>query len=110
MSDGPVPSAEPATISLVSLEELHGYVPDGYVGLVMATGSTVYEAVQALEERALGLARQSHARHVQARDAAAGQTYAVLGLRIGGGIAASGQPEWVAYGTPARGVPAPATR
>jgi hypothetical protein len=97
-------AGEPNVIALVSLEELQGFVPDGYVGLVLATGSTVFEAVRAMEQRAIELARKAIADRA-ARHASdpGGRAYAVLGLRFAAGITASGEPEWAAYGTLARG-------
>lgn len=100
-------AAEPTVIALVTLEELHNYQPDGYVGLVIATGSSVYEAEQALEERALLLARKALSdAAARGEPIPAGQVYAVLGLRFTAGITSSGEPEWAAYGTLARGHPA----
>ena len=101
------PSPEPTTIAVVSLEHLHGYVPDGYVGLVLATGSSPYDAVEALEQRALGLARQSHALHGPDPEGVTPHVYAVLGLRFAAGISSSGQPDWAAYGTLTRGTRQP---
>jgi hypothetical protein len=92
----------PQVVALVSLEELRGYVLDSIVGIVMATGSSPYDAVESLERRAVQLARESHARHVGDPRTVPHQ-YAVLGLRFAGGVSASGQPEWTAYGTLARG-------
>jgi hypothetical protein len=100
-------AGEPRVIALVTLEELHNYRPDGYVGLVIATGSSVYEAGQALEERALRLARKARSdAAARGEPIPAGQVYAVVGLRFTAGITASGEPEWAAYGTLARGHPA----
>ena len=98
----PSRSPEPQVVALISLEQLRGYVPDNFVGIVMATGSSPYEAVDALERRAVQLARESHARHITDQ-ASVPHVYAVLGLRFAGGVSASGQPEWTAYGTLARG-------
>jgi hypothetical protein len=94
-------AAEPTVIALVTLENLHNYRPDGYVGLVTATGSSVYEAAQALEERAVLLARKARTdAAARGEPIPAGQVYAVLGLRFTAGITASGEPDWAAYGTP----------
>ena len=93
-------TSEPHAVAVVSLEQPHGYQPEHYVGVVIARGGTVAEAVRDLEERALHMARETQPA------LAAGEeppSYAVLGLRIAAGITASGQPEWVAYGTLARG-------
>lgn len=89
---------------MVSLEHFHGYQPEHYVGAALATGATVYEAVEALEQRALHLARENYYRHVAGRDDQVDKdVYVLLGLRFASSITASGQPEWVAYGTLARG-------
>ncbi|MDT5036978.1 MAG: hypothetical protein QOE03_2163 [Micromonosporaceae bacterium] len=95
---------EHAAIALVSLEELHGYLPEAYVGLVLATGSSAFEATHALEERAQHLTRRNQAHRAAAgHQASSTHAYAVLGVRLTAGISPSGQPEWVAYGTLARG-------
>jgi len=86
----------------VSLEELRGYVPEQYLGLVQGSAASASEAVLALEQRALNRARRAQADAARRRFVAAG-AYVVLGLRITAGINASGQPVWVAYGTLARG-------
>lgn len=91
-------SRQPKLVTLVSLEHLHGYQPQHYLGAVLASGPTVAEAIAALEKRALHLARENHAHR-----AADSNVYVVLGLRFASSITASGQPEWVAYGTLARG-------
>jgi hypothetical protein len=96
--------AEPATVSLVTLDHLRGFEPTGYVGTVMATGAAAADAYDALGERALELARESHARHVRRGEGAEAQVYAVLGVRLAAGVNASGQPQWVAYGTLTRGI------
>lgn len=93
---------EPATVTLVTVENVQGYVPDQYVGLVQALAASAAEATKALEVRALARARRAYAEAVRRRTVAAG-IYVVLGLRIAAGINASGQPVWVAYGTLARG-------
>jgi hypothetical protein len=83
-------SDEPAVIALVSLESLHGYVPESYVGAVLATGSSAFEAVEALEQRALHLARETRAHPAPTRqDGSTAHLYAVLGLRFAAGITAS---------------------
>ena len=103
---------EPATVTVVTVENLQGYVPDRYIGLVQALGATAAEATKALETRALSRARRTYAETVRRRVTAA-DIYVVLGLRIAAGINASGQPVWVAFGTLVRGhratrlVPAP---
>jgi hypothetical protein len=96
--------AEPATVSLVTLDHLHGFEPAGYVGAVMATGAAAADAYDALGERALELARESRARHVRRGNGAEAQVYVVLGVRLAAGVTASGQPQWVAYGTLTRGI------
>lgn len=93
---------EPATVTLVTVENLEGYVPDRYLGLVQALAATATEATKALEVRALARTRRAYAEAVRRRTPAAG-IYVVLGLRIAAGINASGQPVWVAYGTLVRG-------
>jgi len=93
---------EPSTVSLVTVENPHGYVPDHYLGLVQALAGSAAEATKALEVRALVRARRAHAEAVRRRTPAAG-SYVVLGLRVASGINASGQPVWVAYGTLVRG-------
>lgn len=93
---------EPTSVTLVSLAELRGYVPEQYLGLIQASAASVTEAVQALEQRALNRARRAHADAARRRILLTG-AYVVLGLRITAGINASGQPVWLAYGTLARG-------
>jgi hypothetical protein len=93
---------EPSTVSLVTVDNVQGYVPDQYLGLVQALAGSAAEATKALEVRALVRARRAYAEAVRRRTAVAG-IYVVLGLRIATGINASGQPVWVAYGTLARG-------
>ena len=93
---------EPATVTLVTVENLQGYVPDRYLGLVQALGGTAAEATKALEVRALARASRAYAEAVR-RHATADGVHVVLGLRITAGINASGQPVWVAYGTLVRG-------
>jgi hypothetical protein len=93
---------EPVTVTLVTLEDVRGYVPDQYLGLVQALAASAAEATKALEVRALARARRAYTEAVRRRAMAAG-VYVVLGLRIAAGINASGQPVWVAYGTLARG-------
>jgi hypothetical protein len=99
-----MPGGEPSVVAIVSLETLHGYVLDHYLGPVLATGSSAYDAAEALERRAVQMARDAHARVRRGTGPEpAAQAYVVLGLRFAAGISASGQPEWVAYGTLARG-------
>jgi hypothetical protein len=93
---------EPDTVTLVTVENLQGYVPDRYLGLVQALGNTAAEAAKALEVRALTRATRAYAEAVRRRAPTAG-IYVVLSLRITAGINASGQPVWVAYGTLVRG-------
>jgi hypothetical protein len=93
---------EPATVTLVSVENLQGYVPDRYVGLVQALAASAAEATKALEVRALARARRTYAEAGHRRSPGAA-IYVVLGLRLAAGINASGQPVWVAYGTLVRG-------
>jgi len=93
---------EPDTVTLVTVENLLGYVPDRYIGLVQALAASAAEATKALETRALVRARRAYAEAVRRRLPGAG-IYVVLGLRISAGINASGQPVWVAYGTLVRG-------
>jgi hypothetical protein len=93
---------EPVTVTLVTVENLQGYVPDRYLGLVQALAASAAEASKALEVRALARARRAYAEAVRGRASAAG-IYVVLGLRMAAGINASGQPVWVAYGTLVRG-------
>lgn len=93
---------EPAAVTLVTVENLHGYVPDQYLGVVQALAGSAAEATKALEVRALARARRAYAEAVRRRTTASG-LFVVLGLRISTGINASGQPVWVAYGTLARG-------
>jgi hypothetical protein len=93
---------EPATITLVTVENLQGFVPDRYLGLVQALAGSTAEATKALEVRALSRARRAYAESPR-RPSAAPSIYLVLGLRVVSGINASGQPVWVAYGTLVRG-------
>jgi hypothetical protein len=93
---------EPVTITLVTVENLQGYVPDRYLGLVQALAGSTAEATKALEVRALGRARRAYAEAPHRHTPAPG-IYVVLGLRVAAGINASGQPVWVAYGTLVRG-------
>jgi hypothetical protein len=93
---------EPTTVTLVTVENLQGYVPDRYLGAVQALAASAAEATKALEERALVRARRANAEAVRHRAAVAG-IYVVLCLRLAAGINASGQPVWVAYGTLVRG-------
>jgi hypothetical protein len=93
-------TSEPHAVAVVSLEQPYGYQPEHYVGVVIASGDTVAEAVRNLEERAVHLARESQP---AIDEEGSPPSYAVLGLRMAAGITASGQPEWVAYGTLARG-------
>ena len=86
-------------VAVVSLEQPYGYQPERYVGVVIGTGATVSEAVQNLQEHAEVMAQEDQP-SVDAYGNPA--TFAVLGLRMAGGITVSGQPEWVAYGTLAR--------
>ena len=66
----------------------------------MANGTSAYEAVAAFEQHALELARQAHTRLATSAQPHSGRhTYVVAGMRITGGTSASGQPEWIAYGT-----------
>lgn len=70
------------------------------LGVVMADGASAYEAVAAFERRAVELARQAHARLAASAQPHSGRhNYVVAGMRIAGGTSASGQPEWIAYGT-----------
>jgi hypothetical protein len=93
---------EPDTVTLVTVENLQGYVPDRYLGLVQALANSAAEATKAVEVRALARARRAYAEAVRRRTSAAG-IYVVLGGRVTAGINASGQPVWVAYGTLVRG-------
>jgi hypothetical protein len=93
---------EPTTVTLVTVENLQGYVADQYLGLVQALAGSAAEATKALEVRALTRARRTYAEAARRRSVAAG-IYVVLGLRVEAGINASGQPVWVAYGTLVRG-------
>ena len=89
---------EPATVTLVTVENLQGYVLDQHLGLVQALAASAAEATKALEVRALARARRAYAEAMRRRTMAAG-IYVVLGLRMAAGINASGQPVWVVYGT-----------
>ena len=93
---------EPDTVTLVTVENLLGYVPDRYLGLVQALANSAAEATKALEVRALARARRAYAEAARRRSPATGN-YVVLGVRVAAGINASGQPVWVAYGTLVRG-------
>ena len=93
---------EPASVTVFTVDNLPGYRPDRYLGLVQALGSTAAEATKALEVRALARASRLWADDLRRRAATTG-IYVVLGLRITAGINASGQPVWVAYGTLVRG-------
>jgi hypothetical protein len=91
---------EPRVIAIVTVESVHGYLPTRYLGLIHEVRSTVGEAIEALEGRALRRATVRMADPDAARD---GHLYAVLGMRITAGITAAGEPQWVAYGTLASG-------
>jgi hypothetical protein len=93
---------EPATVTLLTVENLQGFVPDRYLGVVQALAGSAAEATRELEERALVRARRAYAETVRRRTAVA-SIHVVLGLRLTAGINASGQPVWVAYGTLVRG-------
>jgi hypothetical protein len=96
-------SGEPASVTLVTVESLQGYVPDRYLGLVQALAASAAEATKALEERALTRARRTYAAEATRRHLPAAGIHVVLGMRLAAGINASGQPVWVAYGTLVRG-------
>jgi hypothetical protein len=90
----------PVSVAYFTLDHIGEQTPHVYLGVVMATGASGYNAVDALERRALQTARSEHVRTSMARRAALGRhTYAVIGMRITAGMSASGQPEWLAYGT-----------
>jgi hypothetical protein len=93
---------EPATVTLVTVDNLLGFVPDRYLGVVQALAASAAEATRELETRALVRARRAYAEAIRRRATTAG-IYLVLGLRLAAGINASGQPVWVAYGTLVRG-------
>jgi hypothetical protein len=87
----------PTSVPYFTIEHAGEHVPHAYLGVLLATGASGYEAVDALERRAVDTARAEHARIT---DAGPGRhTYAVVGLRVTAGMASSGQPEWLAYGT-----------
>jgi hypothetical protein len=90
----------PTSVAYFTLDHVGEQTPHVYLGVVMATGPSGYNAVDALESRALATARDEHARTAAARRRASGRhTYAVIGMRIAAGMSPSGQPEWLAYGT-----------
>jgi hypothetical protein len=90
----------PTSVAYVTVEHVGEHVAHTYLGVVLATGADGYSAVNALEQRALDTARAEHARLRTSTPPRAGRhTYAVVGLRITAGMASSGQPEWLAYGT-----------
>ena len=93
---------EPRVIAIVTVESVHGYLPTRYLGLIHEVRSTVGEAIQALEGRAL---RRASVRMADPQAAHEGHLFAVLGMRIEAGITAAGEPEWVAYGTLTSGHP-----
>jgi len=93
---------EPATVTLLTVEHLQGFVPDRYLGVVQALAASAAEATRQLDERALLLARRAYAEALRRRTAVP-SIHVVLGLRLTAGINASGQPVWVAYGTLVRG-------
>jgi hypothetical protein len=93
---------EPRVIAIVTVDSVHGYQPTRYLGLIHEVGSTIGEAIQALEGRAM---RRANARMADPRSAGEGHLYAVLGMRITAGITAAGEPEWVTYGTLTSGNP-----
>ena len=94
---------EPATVTVLTVETLQGYVPDRYLGVVQALAGSAAEATRELEDRALVRARRAYAEAVRRRTTTAAGIYLVLGLRLAAGINASGQPVLVAYGTLVRG-------
>jgi hypothetical protein len=95
-SAGPPPDA----VTLFTVDDvglLGHHVP---LGVVIANGTSAYEAVAAFERNALQLARQAHTRLAESAQPHSGRrTYVVAGMRIAAGTSASGQPEWIAYGT-----------
>ena len=62
---------EPDTVTLVTVENLQGYVPDRYLGLVQALANSAAEATKAVEVRALARARRAYAEAVRRRTSAA---------------------------------------
>ena len=93
---------EPRVIAMVTVENVHGYLPTRYIGLINEVGSTVGEVIQALERKAVRRARE---RMADPRSAHDDHLYAVLGMRITAGTTTIGEPEWVAYGTLTSGHP-----
>jgi hypothetical protein len=90
----------PTSVAYFTLEHLGEQVPHTYLGVLLATGASGYDAVDALEKRALDTARHEHALMKAANRPTPGRhTYAVIGMRITAGMSSSGQPEWLAYGT-----------
>jgi hypothetical protein len=65
-----VDPGEPDTVTLVTVENLLGYVPDRYIGLVQALANSAAEATKALETRALLRARRAYGTLVRGHRAA----------------------------------------
>jgi hypothetical protein len=90
----------PGSVAYFTVEHLGEQVPHTYLGVLLASGPSGYDAVDALEKRALDTALREHAQIKASNRARPGRhTYAVVGMRITAGMSPSGQPEWLAYGT-----------
>ena len=96
-SAGRVGDPPPTSVPYFTIEHAGEHMPHAYLGVLLASGASGYDAVDALEQRALDTARHEHARI--ADPGPTRHTYAVVGLRITAGTSSSGQPEWLAYGT-----------
>lgn len=94
--DDPPPTAVP----YFTVESVGDRVPHVYVGLLMASGSSGFDAIAKLEKRSVEMAQREHQRLSDSARVRPGRhSYAVVGVRITAGTSSSGQPEWIAYGT-----------
>jgi hypothetical protein len=90
----------PTSVAYATVEHIGEHVPHTYLGVLLASGSSGYDAVDALEKRALETARREHAQITDLGRPGHGRfIYALVGMRITAGMSSSGQPEWLAYGT-----------
>jgi hypothetical protein len=90
----------PTSVPYVTVDHVDERIPHIFLGVVLGNGASGYDAVDALEKRALDTARREHAQiAASGRPSPGRHTYALVGLRISAGMSASGQPEWLAYAT-----------
>jgi hypothetical protein len=95
--DTPIDDPPPISVPYFTVEHLGEHVPHAYLGLLLASGPSGFDALDALEKRALDTARREHAQIAEPRRGR--HSYAIVGVRITAGASSSGQPEWLAYGT-----------